>query len=326
LSNLSLIRNKNGTTSHELLLPAKPSTIVTPLLLHRLLSFVSTSTPPTNNSMSTMALSLDTEDYQSLPTLVTASLASADDIEEGGYSSHEDDDVSQTIKPKLVSLGTFTRRLSQCEQLRRRDGLVASSPAQVANESSSKKRRIQIAPSTAGVADLPSHYRRQSYSATSTTPSFLPRTIQIRSHPDDSWLSLASRTKSKLSTATLVLSLLLLAAAIVLTIQCTNVSSLQRELDELHSIRRNLQESHVQILQELHTSSESLNKFKDTHEKMKMVNYDMSTHMKRMKEEFEETHKENKGEMERRVEVAERRFEKMVEGIQRRSAEMVIEK
>jgi chromosome segregation ATPase len=71
----------------------------------------------------------------------------------------------------------------------------------------------------------------------------------------------------------------------VVIIQNNKMSSLQSELTLSVASRDHLQKTHGTLISELH-------KYKDTHEKMKKVNDDLSSHMKQLREDYLESQTE----------------------------------
>jgi hypothetical protein len=105
--------------------------------------------------------------------------------------------------------------------------------------------------------------------------------------------------------------------------QQTRVQSLHHQLNALHKSRRSLEESHNQLSNELQTASFDLAQYKNTHEKMKKINQDMSAHMRRLKEAED---RESVSELEKRAENAESRLKNMIDSIRSSSAQQVLQK
>jgi len=81
----------------------------------------------------------------------------------------------------------------------------------------------------------------------------------------------------------LIIPFLMIVAVVI--IQNNKVSSLQSELTLSVASRDHLQKTHGTLISELH-------KYKDTHEKMKKVNDDLSSHMKQLREDYLESQTE----------------------------------
>eukprot|EP00804_Cyclotella_cryptica_P013635 CCRYP_012957-RA/>CCRYP_012957-RA protein AED:0.40 eAED:0.41 QI:0/-1/0/1/-1/1/1/0/421 len=237
-----------------------------------------------------MALSIDSN-TDSTPYLANGSLSTCDDIEEGGYSSQEEDfneARDQLIVPKCIMLGGYTRRASQCESL--------------------KFRR---------------HLKREEATAQSSTA-----VDKFQHQPLSSQMSKrecvdGSAPKIKIRTIMCGLILFLFTFSVTYFAQHSRVKSLHYQLEILHETRRHLEESHNKISQEIQSASFNLARYKETHEKMKQVNHDMSAHMRRLKEEKD---KESLSEMEKRTEIAESRLQNIVDFIRSASNEQVIQK
>jgi len=116
---------------------------------------------------------------------------------------------------------------------------------------------------------------------------------------------------------------LLLIIGIAFFTQKVRVQYLQQKLDNLHLTRQLLEESHSLLSKELQKTSLDLAKYKDTHEKMKRVNHDMSEHMRRLREEES---REGLIELEERAENAENRLKNIVDSIRSASKEQVLNK
>ena len=116
-----------------------------------------------------------------------------------------------------------------------------------------------------------------------------------------------------------IISILLIVGLVI--IQNNKMSSLESELTLTVASRDHLQKTHGTLITELH-------KYKDTHEKMKKVNTDLSSHMKKLREEYVETQtdldKLNKTEKTKIL--SEVRLKKFIQGIQDWSRKRVIEK
>jgi hypothetical protein len=222
------------------------------------------------------------------PNLTSGSISTCEDIEEGGYSSQDEEFFGKTeaqdeiIVPKHILVGGYTRRLSACENLPRR-------------------RSKQEAD-----ASLVSCYQNL---------HCLTQTTQFVAGAKDS----APKFKAVLYSIIFIL----IATTMGYFSQHSRVQALHHQLNALHESRRNLEESHTQLSHELKTASFNLAQFKNTHEKMKKVNHDMGEHMRRLKEE---ERRNNVVEMEKRAEKAEGRLQSIVDSIRVASREQVIKK
>jgi chromosome segregation ATPase len=107
----------------------------------------------------------------------------------------------------------------------------------------------------------------------------------------------------------------------VAIIQNNKVSSLQSELTLSVASRDHLQKTHGTLIRELH-------KYKDTHEKMKKDNNDLSTHMQKLTEDYLEVQAEldKLYRTEKTKTWSEVRFNKFIQEIQDWSRKRVIEK
>jgi len=114
------------------------------------------------------------------------------------------------------------------------------------------------------------------------------------------------------------LMILLVTVAII---QNNKVSSLQSELTLSVASRDHLQKTHGTLIRELH-------KYKDTHEKMKKDNNDLSTHMQKLTEDYLEVQAEldKLYRTEKTKTWSEVRFNKFIQEIQDWSRKRVIEK
>lgn len=223
---------------------------------------------------------------ESTPSLKNESVSTCDDIEEGGYSSQEEDinDIQdQLIMPKFIMYNGYTRRLSQVENLpfrrhskEEKDRAVDSSEADDRHHEPVKRASIE-------------------------EPA---QTIMIRSN-------------------VFSMIFLLLIIGIAFFTQKVRVQYLHHKLDSLHQTRQLLEESHRLLSKELEITSRDLAKYKNDHEKMKRVNHDMSEHMRRLKEEES---REGLIELEERAENAENRRKNIVDSIRSASKEQVLSK
>jgi hypothetical protein len=117
----------------------------------------------------------------------------------------------------------------------------------------------------------------------------------------------------------LIIPFLLIFGLVI--IQNNKVSSLQSELTLSVASRDHLQKTHGTLITELH-------KYKDTHEKMKKVNNDLSSHMKKLREDYVEaqTELDKLNKTEKTKTWSEVRLNKFIQGIQDWSRKRVIEK
>lgn len=237
-----------------------------------------------------MALSIDSN-TDSTPYLAHGSLSTCDDIEEGGYSSQEEDfneARDQLIVPKCITFGGYTRRVSQCESLQFRRNL--------------NREEHTVSPSPAV-----DNFQHQPLSSQ----------ISKQERVD------GSAPKIKIRTIMSCLMLFLFTFCVAYFAKHGRVKSLHYQLEILHETRRHLEESHSKISQELQAASFNLARYKETHEKMKKVNHDMSAHMRRLKEE---ERRESLSELEKRTEIAESRLRYIVDSIRSASKEQVLQK
>lgn len=117
----------------------------------------------------------------------------------------------------------------------------------------------------------------------------------------------------------LVIPIMLIVGLVI--IQNNKVSSLQSELTLSVASRDHLQKTYGTLITELH-------KYKDTHEKMKQVNNDLSSHTKNLREEYLVTQSEldKLRKTEKTKTWSEVRLSKLIQGIQDWSRRRVIEK
>jgi hypothetical protein len=196
-----------------------------------------------------MARSIDSTD--STPYLTNGSISTCEDIE-GGYSSQEDDSSNHAeeklIVPKCIMLGSYSRRLSQCENMPTRR---YSRPEEITATDSRQE---------------PSLYRQclKRQSVNDGAPKLKPQTIIAG------------------------IILFVFTISITYVSQHTKVQSLSEQVNVLHQARRLVEESHGKLTQELKTKSHDLAQYRSSHEKMKKINHDMTEHMRRLKEEQKE--------------------------------------
>mmetsp|Transcript_17165 Transcript_17165/g.29040 ORF Transcript_17165/g.29040 Transcript_17165/m.29040 type:complete len:530 (+) Transcript_17165:163-1752(+) len=117
----------------------------------------------------------------------------------------------------------------------------------------------------------------------------------------------------------LIIPIMLIVGLVI--IQNNKVTSLQSELTLSVASRDHLQKTYGTLITELH-------KYKDTHEKMKQVNNDLSSHTKNLREEYLVTQSEldKLRKTEKTKTWSEVRLSKLIQGIQDWSRRRVIEK
>ncbi|KAL3801982.1 hypothetical protein HJC23_010326 [Cyclotella cryptica] len=225
---------------------------------------------------------------ESTPSLKNESVSTCDDIEEGGYSSQEEDTneaQDQLIMPKFIMYDGYVKRISHVENVTLR------------RHPNRDENRMIPMPSIAV-----------------DNGQYQPTKRAIAEEPVQSIMS-RSNLFSMIS--------LLLIVSVAFFAQQVRVQVLHHKLDSLHQTRKLLEESHRILSDELQITSLGLAKYKDNHEKMKKVNHDMSEHMRRLKEEGG---RDNSSELEERAQNAENRLKNIVDSIRSASKEQVLRK
>mmetsp|Transcript_263 Transcript_263/g.634 ORF Transcript_263/g.634 Transcript_263/m.634 type:complete len:247 (+) Transcript_263:42-782(+) len=219
-----------------------------------------------------MVVRVESSDSSQPPLAASASssLSSEDDLE-GGSSSQDENETDIVSKFLPTQAGRPARRRSQCEKLsfRQRSELTV-------DDSVPTPQNHNLVP-RAPLSE-PAPFRRSS--AMTSKSGNLPKCIQF--YPSINEQPSSLHTKK----LWLLAFLLVIISGAFMLLQFSQLTSLRQELLISNQHRDYMERSQATLLRQLHEREQSLDQYRQTHERMTRVNKDMTESMSKLRNDY----------------------------------------